>query len=526
MQHGDSSLARSATGPGQGPRKAESLHRFVADHINDIVTLYDLDGKRVYASPAFERILGSPTSPELDGLHPEDRARAIAAWVRAGKGQGQTLSYRHRDVDGAWRSLEAKLKPVMFRGKPHVLAISRDLTEHHALEAQLRHAQKMESLGRLSGGVAHDFNNLLTAISGYAELALQDIPAGSEASESIREIKLAAERAGKVTRQLLTFSRREPRRSALVDPGAVAAGLERMLRLLLGEDVGLRIDRSPRKLLAHCDPAQLEQVIVNLVSNARDASGPGTEVRVKCDAKTVRASDRSVPCFVDPGDYVRIRVADSGTGMAPEVATQAFEPFFTTKPAEIGTGLGLSTAFRIVKEAAGFIWIESAPGKGTIVQMLLPRAAAKAPAAPLAGGGIRPISLKGLTIALVEDDARGRRLAAQTLRRSGARVFAFGSGGETLRALIGDGQKVDVLVTDVVLPGMTGVSLAAAARHLRPELIVLFMTGYAADLVAERELGLAEPLLEKPFTASALLREVAGLAGASLPAAARRAASR
>jgi PAS domain S-box-containing protein len=513
MQNGESAFAFSDAPPGTSLQEREELHRFLAEHSNDFVTLYDLDGNRIYASPAFERTLGSPKIPIYEGLHPEDRARADAAWARASRGEPQTLAYRHRDVNGDWRSLEARLKPVTFRGKRHVLALSRDMTERNALEEQLRHAQKMEALGRLAGGVAHDFNNLLTAINGYAELALQDVPAESGACESIREIKLAAERAGRVTRQLLTFSRRETRRPRLTDMGAIAGGLERMLRLLLGEDVGLRIQRSPGRLPVHCDPAQLEQVIVNLVSNARDASAAGTVVRLDCDAVEVGGDRRDVPGYVEPGRYVRVRVTDTGTGMPPEIASQAFEPFFTTKPAGVGTGLGLSTVFGIIKQAAGYVWIDSEPGRGTIVQFLLPLAETEIAEPPAAGGAGRPVSLAGLTIALVEDDDLVRKFAELALRRCGAKVLSFASGGETLRALVDSGSAVDVLLTDVVLPGMTGVALAEAARHLQPQLIVLFMSGYAADLVSDRELALAQPMLDKPFTAAELIRTIAALAG-------------
>jgi PAS domain S-box-containing protein len=488
----------------------EELFAVMTESMSDIVSLYEPDGTRVYISPSAVKVIGEPPLRSFEGIHPEDRPVVEKTWRRILAGETQTTIFRHKHADGSWRWLEARGTPVVYRGREHVLAVSRDVTERMALEDKLHHAQKMEALGRLAGGVAHDFNNVLTAIFGYTSLLTRQLGTDQAARIYVDEIKAAAERARRLTRQLLAFSRRDAHEPRIVDVAAVVRNVERMLRLVVSEGIELTIETPADHLPTYIDPVQLEQVLVNLVVNARDATPPGGRIDVRTDS-LVDAQRESVPHYVEPGSYVRLVVKDTGSGMTPDIADRIFEPFFTTKAAGQGTGLGLSMALAIVKQAKGFIWAETAPGEGSTFSILLPCHSADSETAGLfeeQAGGYR---FDGLTVAILEDEEPVRRLVVDVLEQAGASVLAFANPEEALIALGDRRRKVDVLISDVVLPALSGTTVARLIRQVHPRLKVLFMSGYSAERAEIAALANTSGLLEKPFDAEALLHAMAAL---------------
>ncbi|CAN5172889.1 hypothetical protein BH24GEM2_BH24GEM2_11070 [soil metagenome] len=388
------------------------------------------------------------------------------------------------------------------------VAVLVDVTETRRLEEQLRQAAKMEAVGRLAGGVAHDFNNLLTVISGNTELRLADAPAGSSAREDLEEILRAAHRAAELTRQLLAFSRQQVLKPKLLYLADSLRGMQRMLPRLLGEDIELTIRAEPDAGPVMADPAQIEQVILNLAINARDAMPRGGLLQIEtCNARLTAEDSRKYPDSV-PGDYALLKVCDSGKGISPEVLKHIFDPFFTTKEPGKGTGLGLATVFGIVKQSGGYIWVDSTPGTGTTFRIYLPRteepksAGEKTEATPDAKRGNE-------TILLVEDEEQVRRFAGRVLRRMGYTVREASGGEEALRLLGGEDAPPDLLLTDLVMPGMSGRELAEAMTGQHPSIPVLYMSGYTEDAVVQR--GVREESVEfiqKPFSPDDLARRV------------------
>jgi PAS domain S-box-containing protein len=489
-------------------RDSEELYRVLAENTTDLIILYEVDGRAVYVSPAALRVLGEAPEDAFAGVHPDDLAAVQEAWQRILAGERTFVTYRRAAADGSWRWLESSSSLVQYRGRPHVLAACRDVTERMRLEEQLRQAQKMEAVGRLAGGVAHDFNNLLTAILGYSELALDELDADSPLAGDIGEIRLAANRARGVTRQLLAFSRRQVLQPRVVDVGGVVRGMERMLRLLLREDVRFEVGTGEHPLLVNADPVQIEQVLMNLIVNARDATEPGGSITIETGLFDAAKHADRLPAYVRPGQYGRIVVADTGVGMTEEVAAQVFEPFFTTKPTGFGTGLGLSTVFGIVKQSGGYVWVESEPGHGATVTVLLP--VTKDPEqAPTEVCVLTRHHLEGVAVVVVEDDKAVRHFAVDVLRRRGVDVLDFATPDEAL-AVLGDPHRpVDVLITDVILPGMSGPQMVERIRPGRPDLGVIYMSGYTAEEAALTQLLRHAAVLEKPFGPGDLLDRVA-----------------
>jgi PAS domain S-box-containing protein len=411
-----------------------------------------------------------------------------------------------RTKDGEERLISWRSRAVVVDGKARgTISFGLDVTARRVLEEELRQSQKMEAVGRLAGGVAHDFNNLLTAISGYGELALEQLQAGSRVREQVYEMKRAAERAAGLTRQLLAFSRRQVLQTEVVDLNAIVVDLERMLGRLLGAQVELSTDLDARLGRTQADPGQLEQVVMNLALNARDAMPGGGRL-------TISTRNTSV----DGESFVVLEVSDTGYGMDTATLEQAFEPFFTTKPAGEGTGLGLSTVYGIVKQSGGDVSAASAPGRGTTVRVLLPQVAADVTAEDEATAA--PARCGGSTVLLVEDEDVVRRLVATMLRESGYRVLETENAEAAIARADGEVQ-IDILLTDVVMPGLSGPDLASLLVELRPELRVIFMSGYTADMVARNgELDPATAFVQKPFTRAELLRALEDLGGARLVA--------
>ena len=508
-------------------RLREREFRSLLEHGRDVISILDADGDLRFTSPAIERVLGYGRT-ELAGtylgelVHPEDVPAMMEMFTRAIDAPGSPaemaqLRVRHRD--GTWRIWETVAMSLVddpaVRG---IVVNSRDVTARREAEEALRRSeqqllqvQKMEAVGRLAGGVAHDFNNLLTVIRGNAELLLADIPADSPSREDVEEIRRAADRAAALTKQLLAFSRRQVLQPRLLDLNRSVTEMERMLQRLLSEDVELVTRLDPQLRRVRADPAQLEQVIMNLVVNARDAMPDGGLVSLCTSNMELGEEVRRRHGYVVPGEYVLLEVGDTGRGMDPTTLAMAFEPFFTTKPTGKGTGLGLSMVYGIVKQSGGYIWIDSELERGTRVRVYLPVArgdaeqdvAAPAPAARARGRG---------TVLLVEDEETVRRLAERVLVRSGYVVLTAGEGAEAMALSRQHHGVIRALVTDLVMPRMSGTDLARRLMAERPGIRVLFTSGYDRDAA-----GSAGPLppgtdfIEKPFTAEALVERVARL---------------
>ncbi|MDE3171870.1 MAG: response regulator, partial [Gemmatimonadota bacterium] len=384
-----------------------------------------------------------------------------------------------------------------------------DVTARLKLEAEFRQSQKMETVGQLASGVAHDFNNLLTVINGVSELLLSHVPDGDPMHDDIREILRAGGRAAELTHQLLAFSRQQMLQPEVIDLNQVVAAVGSLLRRLLGEDIRLVVEAAPDLRRVKADPGQLEQVIVNLAVNARDAMPGGGQLTLRTrnyrlDEPYAGQGGVTVP----PGDYVQLEVTDSGVGMDEATRQRAFEPFFTTKPRGKGTGLGLSTVYGIVKQSQGFIWVYSEPGNGTTFRILLPRMTDGATAVGRPHPAGTPAS-GSETILLVEDNAGLHKLVSRLLTSAGYTVLGARDGREALRLLEERMQPIHLLLTDVVMPQMGGRQLVEQLSAVAPDLKVLYMSGYSDDTIVRHGLlDSATPFLNKPFTRAELLQKV------------------
>jgi two-component system, cell cycle sensor histidine kinase and response regulator CckA len=490
-------------------RLSRERYRSVIESSRDGLFFFDLATHRVLESnPAFQRMLGY-TAEELSTLTlydfaSKDRASVDANIHRLVDEETLTIPNRaFRRKDGKEVIVEIDAVLIEESGRRIVFNVVHSLAERRALEEQLRQAQKMEAIGRLAGGVAHDFNNLLTAILGYAELILDSDPS-PDVKHSVDEIRKAGERAAALTKQLLAFSRKQVLQPKILDLNEVLAEVDGMLRRTLGEDVTYEAERDPHLWRVLTDPGQLQQVLLNLAVNARDAMPEGGIIRIATRNVSLRAAKLPEVPKVDEGDYVLLEVSDTGHGMDPETLSHAFEPFFTTKERGKGTGLGLSTVYGIVKQSGGYIRIESDAGKGTRVLVYLRRVhgAADSPS------NVSPRSLpRGgtETILLVEDEESVRRLASLLLERSGYRLLVASSAEEALETARGYAGKIDLLLTDVVLPGLNGRRLADLLAPERPSMKVVFASGYFD------ERGILEPgsdFIQKPFNPDTLARSV------------------
>ena len=419
-----------------------------------------------------------------------------------------------RDVEVEWltRSRETRTgllsaEVIAFAGEPHFLLHFQDVTERKQLEGQLRQAQKMEAIGRLAGGVAHDFNNVLTAIFGYVDILREEMPADSSAQRDLAEVRKASERAASLTKQLLAFSRQQVLEPVVLDPNALVEDFEKMLHRLIGEDVELRLSlaRDAGNVLA--DPGQLQQVLMNLVVNARDAMPTGGKLILETANAELSEQYAELHQPVVPGRYVMLAVSDTGTGMTPETRARIFEPFFTTKEKGKGTGLGLSTVYGIVKQSGGYVWVYSELGRGTTFKIYLPRVDA-APDTLLPAR--EPSTVAGTeTILLAEDDAVLRPLARGLLEKLGYTVLDAADAEEALEAARQYPEVIHLLLTDVVMPGASGRELARQLENPRPQIKVLYVSGYTDDAIVHH--GMLEPglnFLQKPFTPTALARKV------------------
>jgi PAS domain S-box-containing protein len=439
--------------------------------------------------------------PEEQGrLEHELARRPPAGAVRSG--------VRHRAKDGRVFEVDLVARPLEFAGRRARLVLAHDVTAQRHLEDQLRQSQKMEAVGQLAGGIAHDFNNLLTAILGSTQLLLQATAPGDARREDVEEIRNAGLRAAELTRQLLAFSRRQVLAPKVLELNAVVANMDKMLRRLIGEDVELATALRADAGAVNADPGQLEQVLLNLVVNARDAMPGGGRVLIETTRVLLRDELVERRHRLPPGDYVCLAVTDSGAGMDEATQAHLFEPFFTTKEVGKGTGLGLATVYGIVKQSGGYIWVYSEPGRGTTVKVYLPRVPGGAepppppPEPPALVGGHE-------TVLLVEDAAPVRTLARRSLEACGYTVLDAADGPSAIALAARHGGEIAVLVTDVVMPGMSGRELAERLAPARPEMKVLYTSGYTDDaMVRQGVLNAGVAFLQKPFVPDSLARKV------------------
>lgn len=504
----------------QGVRKqlieGEELFRLITENAADMIAVVNPEGERLYNSPSYEKILGY-TPEELSGttatdqIHPEDRDRVLKAASEARRtGVGTSLEYRMRHKDGTWRTLESRASTIIKNGAVDKLVIvNRDVTQRKSLEEQFRQAQKMEAIGRLSGGVAHDFNNLLGVIIGYGEIVQDGTAAESPLRSCVDEMLKAGHRAAGLTRQLLAFSRQQVLDPRILDLNAVVRDMEKMLKRLIGEDIQLLTNLDTALVRIKADQGQIEQVVLNLAVNARDAMPEGGELTLQTsnfhmDEEFVRR----YPYPVLVGDYLLFTVTDNGVGMDGATRARIFEPFFTTKEKGKGTGLGLSMVYGVVKQSGGYIDVTSEPGVGTCFNIYLPKAEHSADTPKLSSE--LPVALKGNeTVLLVEDETSLRTLSRHLLELCGYQVLEAENGPAALKISEEVSRTIDLLLTDVVMPGMSGRVLADHVTTQRPEIRVVYMSGYTGQTVGQHGV-LAEGsfFLPKPFTREALASKV------------------
>jgi PAS domain S-box-containing protein len=444
--------------------------------------------------------LPPPEERSVLSPHPKDPMRTPP---------GSTGSWKHRTKGGSIIEVELSSNPITFQEREAVLVLANDVTEKVKLEAQLLQSQKMEAIGQLAGGVAHDFNNVLGVITGYAEMLLKDLGVLHPGLHRVEQIQRAAERAGGLTRQLLAFSRKQVLLPEVLELNSVLDETEKMLRRLIGEDVQLVAVFAPGLGLVKADPGQMEQVIVNLAVNARDAMPGGGKLIIETSNVDLDANYTRTHPEVRPGPYVMLAVSDTGHGMNTDTMSRIFEPFFTTKEVGKGTGLGLSTVFGIVKQSGGHIGVYSEVGRGTSFKVYLPRIERSGEVAPAGVARAEALPVGSETILLVEDEEALRQLIREILEVGGYRVLPGGSPEEALAAAEAHSGPIHLLLTDVVMPLMSGRQVADRIKASRPAVRVMYMSGYTDEAISHH--GALEPgteFLQKPFTADALLRKV------------------
>jgi len=454
----------------------------------------------------------------LASIHPDDRP-AVAQTIRQAMERPGEQKYEHRVLrpDGTVRVVEATSESVPdASGRPlRIIGSVQDITERRLLELQLREAQRLESIGRLAGGVAHDFNNLLTVILGFTETLLDGLPAGDERRAGAEQIRAAGRRAVDLTQQLLAFGRRQVFQMQMLDLNAVLTEMRDILQRLVGEQIEVAISPGARQCLVRADRGQIEQVILNLALNARDAMPAGGRLGIVTSDMLPAAGEQAIPA----GRWRQLAVNDSGTGMSPEIQAHIFEPFFTTKEVGQGAGLGLATVHGIVTQTGGRIEVDSAPGKGTTFRVFLPGAADEAGREDAALTPAPSETRGEETVLLVEDESAVRAFIAKVLCRRGYRVIEAADGDQAIDTAHGHAGVIHLLVTDLVMPGMTGRELARFMTHERPGLRVLFISGYSEERVEQRgSESVSEAFLQKPFTPVALARQVRQVLDAPGPA--------
>jgi len=477
------------------------------------IVVGDVSGRVVEANGAFLTMVGYTHDEVLSGevhlgeMTPPEWAHANASAVEQLRERGFSRPWEKEYIRKDGTRVPALVAVASLDGSEY-MSISLNLSERKRLEDQVRRAQKMEAIGTLAGGVAHDFNNLLSVVLTYTGLLLDGLTDGDPVKADLEEVKKAGERAADLTRQLLAFSRQQMLQPRVLDLNQIVMGMDRMLRRLLGADIELSLLTAQTVGKVHADPGQIEQVILNLVVNARDAMPKGGQLTVETQNVELDAEYASQHLDVAPGFYVLIAITDTGVGMDASTLAHIFEPFFTTKETGKGTGLGLSTVFGIVRQSGGHIWVYSEPAKGTTFKVYVPRTDRR-PDAPTTSSP-PPVTLRGPeTVLIVEDEDQVRAIMRAVLRRYGYNVLEAQNGGEAFLICEKYTARIHLLLTDVVMPRMSGRELAERLAPMRPEMKVLYVSGYTENsIVHHGVLDAGVAFLAKPITPDALARKV------------------
>jgi len=505
----------------QALRRSEVLYRSLVQTAVYGIYRSSLEGQFLDVNPALIGMLGYNSALEVLALDPQkdvfvdpgEYARLVDEFRRTGRMDGFEVRWKRKDSVTITVRISGRAVAGGDAPADVLEAIAEDITERRVLEDQFRQAQKMEAVGRLAGGIAHDFNNLLMVISGYTEVLLDHLSPGHPLHGKAEAIQQASDRATTLTRQLLAFSRKQLLELKVIDVNAIVQDMERLLRPLIGEDIELTTSLSPAVGCTRADAGQLEQVIMNLVVNAKDAMPNGGKICIRTASVTLDDSYRPENTFIKNGPYVMISVSDNGQGMDRETQARIFEPFFTTKEKGKGTGLGLSTVYGIIKQSGGYVFVQSEQGRGTVFTIYFPRIDE-----PSDAPGATPVSLSAAggseTVLLVEDEDSVRQLVRETLDSRGYRVLEAANGDAALALAASHPDTIHLVITDVVMPGLSGHELVQQLQPTRPTIKVLYLSGYAQDAFAAPAAAEAQKtFLQKPFTLQSLARKVREILG-------------
>jgi two-component system cell cycle sensor histidine kinase/response regulator CckA len=498
-------------------RRSEARYRSLVQSAVYGIYRSSIEGRFFDVNPALITMLGYESVEEVLALDPKsdvfldpsEQARVMVEFERGARLDNFEVRWKRKDGNAITVRLSGRLVNSPEETAEVVEIIAEDITERRVLENQFRQAQKMEAVGRLAGGVAHDFNNLLMVISGYTELLLEHTRKNNPLYPKIEAIHQATDRATTLTRQLLAFSRKQLLELKVVDLNIIVEDMERLLRPLIGENIELETQLATDLGRTRADAGQIEQVLMNLVVNSKDAMPNGGKITIQsANAKLNNEDVRREYTYIQPGLYVVLSVTDTGEGMDKETQLRIFEPFFTTKEKGKGTGLGLSTVYGIIKQSGGYVLVESEPRQGTTFRIYLPRV--EDALAPAGSVGVSQSQTGGLeSVLLVEDEESVRQLVRETLEAKGYKVLEADNGEAALQMVSGHSGKIDILITDVVMPGMSGRELSARMCASRPQTKVLYLSGYTEDAIVHE--GVVDPgtaFLQKPFTLQALSRKV------------------
>jgi PAS domain S-box-containing protein len=515
----------------QALRDSEEKYRELVENATYGMYRSDGEGNFFYVNPALAAMLGYSSKAELMTRNldrdiyenPADRVSILSMFETRGRADGAEANWKRKDG----KTISVLISGGQVRGKDGQVnryeCIVENVTRRRSLEEQLRQAQKMEAVGLLAGGISHDFNNLLNVILGNADLLLEKTQPG-KLQHYAEEIKKAAHRATQLTRQLLAFSRKQVLRPTLLDLNAVVGDVAKILRHLIGEDVQIVIEGETNLASIRADHGQIEQILMNLATNARDAMPNGGKFTIRTENAELGPADVARYPYVRPGRYVRLSVSDTGMGMSEEVRSRAFEPFYTTKPQDRGTGLGLATVYGIVKQSGGYVWISSALGAGTTFDIYLPHVDEAAPA--LAGGlevqrecpkSECPERIE--TILVLEDEESLRQVTCEILTAGGYSVLQAGRGGQAIELAQQSKGPIHLILSDLLLPDMRGPSAVAMVQALHPETKVLFVSGYAEVPVTQKLIEEGAMLLQKPVSRNDLMRKVDEILHPRIPSA-------